>query len=304
MSSIRRLGAVFFVLLLLQLSTISTAIAQEAKPSEASEADVSESNWSDEWARPGWFEAALAGGLFAGGAAIQFGIGPPDEPGWIGPILADGLVRESLLADSPDGEALAGLASDSLLFAMVGAPLLLQPGLIWMTKDDGASAGRMALINAQSLAITFFSTVALKHTIGRQRPASGACWDDPNANDSCDDRDRLSFPSGHTSMAFAGAGLVCLNHEIMRPFGNGWDQVACYTALGAATATGVFRMVANKHFMTDVVVGATLGLTAGYLLPKWLYFGFGDSTGILSDHNATISPSIGEVNGVNFSFTW
>jgi membrane-associated phospholipid phosphatase len=301
MSSIRRFSAVLFTVFLLQLTSLSAATAQDT---EAPDESTSESTWSDEWARPGWFEAALAGTLFAGGAAIQFGIGPPDDPGWIGPVLADGFIRDSLLADTPDRELLAAQASDYLLFATIGAPLLLQPGLIWNSTGDGTTAGRMALINAQSPGITFFTTVVLKHTVGRQRPAVGVCWDNPDASESCSERDRLSFPSGHTSMAFAGAGLVCLNHEVMRPFGNAWDQVACYTAMGAATATGVFRMVANKHFMTDVVVGAALGLTAGYLLPKWLYFGFGDSSGVLSDHDAAISPSVGEVNGVNFSFTW
>jgi membrane-associated phospholipid phosphatase len=301
MSSIRRFWAIFVVLLTLQLSAISPASAQEPN---APEATSSESTWSGRWGRPGWFELGLAGGLFAGGAAIQFGLGPPDEPGWIGPILADGVVRDNLLADTTDRELLAAQASDYLLYAMISAPLLLQPALTWASTDNGVDAGRMVLINAQSLGITFLTTTVLKHTVGRQRPAIGACWDNPDANESCDERDRLSFPSGHTSMAFAGAGLVCLNHEVMQPFGNAWDQVACYTALGAATATGVFRMVANKHFLTDVVAGAAVGLTAGYLLPKWLYFGFGDSAGILSEHDATISPSVGKVNGVNFSFTW
>ncbi len=302
MSSIKRFSACFLVFLCLLLSHLGVASAQDFDDPRGRAA---ESAWSSNWRQPGWFDAALTAGLFAGGAAIQFGIGAPEEPRWAGPILADGFMRDSLLAQSADGVGLAGQASDWLLYSLIAAPALLEPGLAWASNGDSGLAGKMALVNAQALAVSFFATVALKHTIGRQRPPIGACWDDPNANDSCDDRDTLSFPSGHTSMAFAGAGLVCLNHEVLSPLGGGWDRAACYTALGAATATGVLRMVANKHYLTDVIAGAALGLAAGYLLPKWLYFGFGDGDdGVLGDHEATVTPSVGEVNGVNFSFTW
>lgn len=301
MSSIRSFSSLAVICLLVQLTHLSAATAQRATSAESS---AVESSWSAKWARPGWTEATLAGGLFAGSAVVQFGIGPPEEPRWHGPILADAAVRNGLLADSSDGEAMAARASDYLVFALIGTSALIEPALVWSSKGDMATAGRMALINAQSLAITLFSTVALKHTIGRQRPAVGVCWDDPEARESCGEREALSFPSGHTSTAFAGAGLVCLNHEVMEPFGSGWDRATCYTALGAAAATGTLRMVANKHFMTDVVVGATLGLGAGYFLPKWLYFGFGDGPGALSAYDVSIVPSFGQLNGAIVSFAW
>lgn len=332
MSSIERFSAYFAVILCLLVAQPAVASAQdfsnphgpapqrptpqgpasqEPAPDEPApnEQDPrgrpSGSVWSPNWKQPGWLDAALTGGLFAGGAAIQFGLGAPAEPRWIGPVLADGFMRDSLLATTDDGLLRAGAASDWLLYSLVAAPLLVQPGLTWMAHGDSDAAAKIALINAQALGVTFFSTVALKHTIGRQRPPIGACWDDPNSSPSCNERDTLSFPSGHTSMAFAGAGLVCLNHEVLEPLGGGWDRAACYTALGAATATGALRMIANKHYLTDVVAGAALGLTAGYLLPKWLYFGFGDGEdGVLGEHDASITPSVGEVNGMNFSFTW
>lgn len=320
MSSIRRFSASFVVLLCLLFSHPTLAPAQDfddprGRASESTSdprerVSDSDTAWSSAWKSPDWTDALWTAGLFAGGSAIQFGIGAPEAPRWIGPVLADGFMRNSLLAETDDGLSLTGQASDVLLFSLVGAPLLLEPALAWLGHGDTETAGKLALINAQALGATFFATTALKHTVGRQRPPIGACWDDPNANDSCDERDTLSFPSGHTSMAFAGAGLLCLNHEMLQPLGGGWaDKAVCYTALSAATATGIFRMTANKHYLTDVLAGAALGLAGGYLLPKWLYFGFGgddgdDSDGVLSDSGAVISPSVGEVNGVNFSLTW
>ncbi|GLP96692.1 phosphatase PAP2 family protein [Paraferrimonas sedimenticola] len=59
-----------------------------------------------------------------------------------------------------------------------------------------------------------------------------------------------SFPSGHTSAAFSGAAY--LHHR----YGNTVGVVA-YTG---AALTGYSRLVANKHFVDDVVVGASFGV--------------------------------------------
>jgi membrane-associated phospholipid phosphatase len=260
--------------------------------------------WSPKWGRPGWLNVGLTAAMTAGAVGMNLGIEPPEEPGWRGPILLDRFMHDTLGATTPHGMSLADGTSDVLLASLVGIPLLVEPTLTWLTTDDATAAGRMALINMQSLALTFFATSAIKYTVGRERPPLGECWDDPNANASCDERNTLSFPSGHTSMAFAGAGLICLNHEVLSPLGGAWDDVACYTALSAATATGVLRMAANKHYMTDVVAGAAIGIAAGYFLPKWLYFGFDGEGGLLADQDVMVTPSVGEVNGISVSFTW
>ena len=45
--------------------------------------------------------------------------------------------------------------------------------------------------------------------------------------------------------------------------------MACAGALALATTTGAFRVVANRHWMSDVITGAGVGLVAGWLMP-WL----------------------------------
>ena len=58
-----------------------------------------------------------------------------------------------------------------------------------------------------------------------------------------------SFPSGHTATAFAGA--ECMYREYK-------DQSIWYGIEGyaVATATGLFRMYNDRHWLTDVVAGA------------------------------------------------
>lgn len=64
-----------------------------------------------------------------------------------------------------------------------------------------------------------------------------------------------SFPSGHTTVAFAAATVYALEYK-NRP----WVPVLSYSA---ATLIGLSRITENKHWATDVLVGAGLGYLTG-----------------------------------------
>jgi membrane-associated phospholipid phosphatase len=297
-----RLLVALFAALSLYLGVASPAVAQDVKP---------RLEWKSDWSPATWVDASVAVGLFAAGAGIQYGIGEVEDPHWEGPILGDEFFRENLLRDTVEDARDAAFASDILLFSLIGAPILIQPGIAWLGHDSTDVATQQVLMNVEALSVAFFTTVALKHAVGRERPPEGVCWDDPLSSPFSCERERLSFPSGHTSMSFAGAGLVCLNHEQFPLLGGGWwDRAACYTALGGATATGLLRIAANKHYFSDVFVGAAIGLAAGYLMPKWLFFGFGgdedgDSDGVLSKVGATVMPQVSsEMKGMSLSITF
>ena len=68
-----------------------------------------------------------------------------------------------------------------------------------------------------------------------------------------DGSDNRSFPSTHTTFAFVSATFL---HEEYK-HKSIWYSVAGYTV---ATATGVLRMLNNEHWMSDVFVGAGLGI--------------------------------------------
>jgi membrane-associated phospholipid phosphatase len=91
------------------------------------------------------------------------------------------------------------------------------------------------LVRAQIVAQTL--TQGVKFTAGRTRP----------------DGTRLSFPSGHTAATFATAGVLQGRY--------GWK--AGVPAYALASFVGVSRMQANRHFASDVLFGAAIGLTAG-----------------------------------------
>ena len=68
-----------------------------------------------------------------------------------------------------------------------------------------------------------------------------------------------SWPSGHTATAFVGATLLHKEYGLTR---SPWWSVAGY---GVATATGVMRVLNNRHWISDVMSGAGIGIMSGEL---------------------------------------
>jgi hypothetical protein len=72
-----------------------------------------------------------------------------------------------------------------------------------------------------------------------------------------------SFPSGHTTTAFAAAEFLRMEYKDVSP----WYGIAGYAV---ATTTGVLRLYNNKHWVSDVVAGAGFGILSTKLA-YWIY---------------------------------
>ena len=72
-----------------------------------------------------------------------------------------------------------------------------------------------------------------------------------------------SFPSGHTATAFAAAEFMRQEYKDASP----WYGIAGYAA---AMATGILRLYNNKHWVSDVVAGAGVGILSTKLA-YWIY---------------------------------
>lgn len=72
-----------------------------------------------------------------------------------------------------------------------------------------------------------------------------------------------SFPSGHTANAFAGAEFLYQEYKDV----NIWYGISGYAV---ATATGFFRMYNQRHWFSDVVMGAGIGILSTKIA-YWLH---------------------------------
>jgi membrane-associated phospholipid phosphatase len=112
-------------------------------------------------------------------------------------------------------------------------------GLSGSTLGKNRSMGMM-----KATAYAAGVTTLLKYTVREPRP------DNPN--------ERNSFPSGHTTTAFAFSGYVAAEH--------GWSWGA--PALAMSSFVGFSRINDNRHWLNDVVAGAAIGWSFGWGISK------------------------------------
>ena len=62
-----------------------------------------------------------------------------------------------------------------------------------------------------------------------------------------------SFPSGHTSFAFTNATVLFYEFQDSSP-------LLAYSGYAFATTTATFRVINNRHWVSDVLVGAGIGM--------------------------------------------
>jgi membrane-associated phospholipid phosphatase len=72
----------------------------------------------------------------------------------------------------------------------------------------------------------------------------------------------LSFPSGHTSNAFASATVLFKEYQDS-------NLPIALSGYGFSTATGILRMTNNRHWISDVLAGAGIGLLVTHLVYYW-----------------------------------
>lgn len=228
--------------------------------------------WKAEWPyfRPigYWLTAASVLGAVASTLFLQY----PDEPRWSGGILFDDAARKALRAHDLGVRTAIRTASDITLVANIVHAGLIDGVLVPLLDRSPGVAGQLTLINAQAFAINILLSTVLFKAAARERPLIADCRRDPNIDPLCNSGPYASFPSSHTSTAFTAAGLICIHHQYLPLYGGGWDVAACAESIAVATATGLFRVIGDRHYMTDVIFGGAMGFTIGYVYPWLLHY--------------------------------
>ena len=266
------------------------AIAALAVPGRAA---ADELRWRDEWGVVSQQEYGVA--LTFGALTLLIHTMPVKEVDW-GTVEADERTRNWLRFESPTARAVSRTASDLLFYSLMAYPVVVDSLLVTLPRNDHV-AWQMLVLDLETLAVAGLVAVTLEHIMGRQRPYVRECVGGPSEASRGDctasgpKESYKSFPSGHALMAFASAGLICANHVRLPLYGGGApDRIACGAAMGLATVQSALRITGDRHYLSDVLLGAALGSAIGYGLPTVLHYGKSDD-----DEGAPAVPAPGAV---------
>ncbi len=130
------------------------------------------------------------------------------------------------------------------------APFALSTVLNFAGVEGRSDHWRYLASSAMSYALMAAIVNPIKYTAKELRP---------------DGTSRNSWPSGHTATAFVSATILHKEYGLTR---SPWYSVAGYAV---ATATGVMRVLNNRHWVSDVLSGAGIGIFSTELA-----YGFSD----------------------------
>lgn len=182
------------------------------------------------WDREQWSRAAIAAGTIAAAAAV-------DED------IADMAQRNRTDASEDFSRVMTPFGGRR---ALVLSGVMLAGGIATHNpklRDTGRDA-----IEASILAAGIVTPI-LKRAVGRSRP-----FQERGAFDFQPFTENQSFPSGHSTNAFAVASVVAGHAD-------GW--VVPTIAYTLATSVAVSRVHDNVHFASDVLAGAAIGTAIG-----------------------------------------
>ena len=123
------------------------------------------------------------------------------------------------------------------------SPAALMLGLKIGGYQGRSSWSRMLVSDAFSTLGMAAAVKGLKLVVNRERP---------------DGSDFESFPSGHSAKAFMAATMLHKEYGWRSP----WFSIGGYSV---AALTGVSRLMNNRHWMSDVIAGAAIGIGSVHL---------------------------------------
>ena len=227
------------------------------------------------WRRVHWGEVAASAAL--GVTTLVINQTTEASRRWTGGILFDDRIRNGIRTTGKRKKRIR-IASDVIEFSLIGSPVLINTIGVALIGDRNVDvAGQMFAIQMQAYAMSGFLTVATKTLAGRQRPDAEAAGCGGNGVE-CGSGANRSFFSGHAAFAFTSAGLACVEQNNIELFGRVGSKFACGLALTAASTASIFRIIGDKHWATDVLVGAGVGLWSGWLMPWVLHYRHDENT--------------------------
>jgi membrane-associated phospholipid phosphatase len=174
--------------------------------------------------------------------------------------LDDGARRALVWRSTATADAMSNVAGFVLVpVAAIGIDALA-------AAHDGAlgNAPEDALLVTEASVIAADVDQLAKMLFGRERPFVHALPEENKRLTAQPSDNNLSFFSGHTTEAFA---LAAASGTIGALRGYRWAPVSCVVSGTFAATTAYLRIAADKHWLSDVVVGIVIGAGIGFAVP-------------------------------------
>lgn len=184
-----------------------------------------------------------------------------DNGGIWGTVAATGVTAVAFIFDNDIRDRLAETKSDSLDTAAEGGSLVGHPlvhlGVAGLFYGGGVIAESpryrdIGLMLGEAALLADVSSFVLKQAVGRARPETGRGRNSFRPFQFEDDYD--SFPSMHTASSFAMASVLAGTSESLTV------KVLSYST---ALFVGFSRLYEDKHWASDVIMGAAVGELCG-----------------------------------------
>jgi hypothetical protein len=177
-----------------------------------------------------------------------------------GTMVAGGTILASSLLDKPVDRFMKKHAGSTIAHQWNNAgkamPVVLAGAAAGAVAFGDSRMQNMGIISLESMTAAAAVSVATKRLVGRARPS-----DEAGQWSRAADRSNASFPSNHSTVAFAA----------VTPFAQEYDAPWLY---GLAAAGSLGRTAGRQHWVSDVVAGGVLG----YAMGSWLWQSQRDNT--------------------------
>ena len=197
------------------------------------------------------------------------------EPRWRGGVFFDDEVRAAVRLSSDEARTQVSAVSDWLVRFLFGLPLLVNAWLAAsILRGRLLLAAQLLLYSVLALSLTGLAQGLVSRGVGRERPYVQECARTAPPPDCLRGvaAGQVSFYSGHAATAATGATLAW---HLAGYFPTGVALlrrlVRAVAALGAI-ATASLRVLADRHYATDVIAGALAGVALTLLAGRLLRF--------------------------------
>ncbi len=225
------------------------------------------------------------------GSELAKGSLAPNECRWCEPGSLDASVSRALWAGGGTHAEVAAPTTDVLAFGVVPA-LMLGSTLVRDARVSERGYTDAVVVLEAGMAAALLNQ-GTKFLVGRERPFVHALGAADKQNTHSPSDNNLSFYSGHTSFTFALAAsattVAAMRDSKLAPWIAGVGG-------SLALATGVGRIVAGKHYASDVAVGAVTATLVGVAVPLLLHG---------RDGSTSLQPSVSSGGGaLSYGGTW